>query len=169
MAIPMFNNKTPEVGVETYFTESLRSEFERSRLAKVTSKNDAQVIIEGTVKEIKFLSLVQVKGGETSDISAPQETLARADAPNPLPKDAVLTKEYATAVKIVISARKVSDNTILWEGDFNSQRNYRGPLLGTPGLSNSNPLYNQSARQDAVSKIAKDLMSEAHDRITENF
>lgn len=171
IAIPTFSNKTQEVGIETYFTEFLRMEFERSGLAKVTSKNDAQVVLEGVVTSTAFVGGVAITGGdaESKEIRTPTRIPGAPDNPNPLPKGTLLNKEYYSTVVVHIVARKVSDSSVLWEGDFTSQRQFFAPLIGLPGLNTANPLYINTARQDTVARIAKDLMSEAHDRLTENF
>jgi hypothetical protein len=178
VAVPLFVNKTQEVGVEAYFTESLRTEFERSKLAKVTSKTDAQVILEGTITSVQFTPTLLV-AAQPPDYSKPDQyqnleivapdTASATGKSNPLPANTILSKEYQTSVTVSIVARKVSDNTVLWRGDFSGQGIYAGPLIGTPSLNASNAIYNQSSRQTTVSRIAKDMMSEAHDRLTENF
>src|ERR1035437_6307494 len=48
VAIPMFENITQEVSVETYFAEDLHREFERSLFFKVTAKNHAQPLLPAT-------------------------------------------------------------------------------------------------------------------------
>jgi hypothetical protein len=170
VAIPLFLNKTQEAGIETHFTESLRMEFERSRLARVTSKNDAQVILEGTITATSYTGGVSITGGDQSskEIRTPYPVDGAANT-NPLPQGTFLNKEYYTTVTVRLVARKVSDNSVLWEGDFSSQRQFFAPLIGTPGINTANPLYMNTSRQETVARIAKDLMSEAHDRLTENF
>ncbi len=172
VSVPMFVNKTYEVGIETYFTESLRTEFERSKIAKITSKNDSQIILEGTITSVGFapglLVTDQPRDTEQPEIVAPDTSNPRGRS-NPLPSKTILSKEYSTTVTVRIIAKKVSDNTILWEGDFSGQGTYLGPLIGTPALNASDAIYNQNSRQITVSRIAKDMISEAHDRLTENF
>ncbi|MDZ4677931.1 MAG: LPS assembly lipoprotein LptE [Oligoflexia bacterium] len=172
VSVPMFINKTHEVGIESYFTESLRTEFERSKIAKITPKNDAQVILEGVVMSVSFTPglpvSAQSRETEQPAIVAPDTKDSRGRS-NPLPVNTILSKEYSTVVTVKVVAKKVSDNSILWEGTFNGQGAYLGPLIGTPGLNASDAIYNQNSRQSTVSRIAKDMMSEAHDRLTENF
>jgi hypothetical protein len=196
VAIPMFVNDTHEVGVESYFTQALRTEFERSRLARVTSKADAQVILEGTIKSVDFVPGVFVSGGTnteelTTPNPAPTPTIIPGPTPTPnpitgiaptatpipplpknsLPANTTLSKQYTASILVHIIARKVADNTILWTGDFTNSRVYLAPLIGDPrnGLNSANSIYNQSSRSLTAAALAKDMMSEAHDRITENF
>ncbi len=169
IAIPMFANKTSEVGAETYFTEALRVEFERSHLASVTSKADAQVILEGNIDSITFSPRVQVTAAG-KDLSSPRPPRSsNPDNRNPLPQGTVLNKEYVVTVTVAVVARKVADSQELWSGSFNGQKIYAAPLLGTPGISNSSPIYSQNYRVQTIAGLAREMMSEAHDRMTENF
>jgi hypothetical protein len=173
VAVPMFNNKSAEVSSETYFTESLRTEFERSKLASVTSRELAQVILEGTIDAINVLPVTTIDSS-SNDLSSPNPVinpLAPNDAPktNPMASGTLLSKEYSVNIGITLVARKMSDNTILWKGTFNSTRNFLAALLGKPDLAASNPIYNQAAKMDTIRQMATDMMSEAHDRLTENF
>ncbi|MCC6277631.1 MAG: hypothetical protein IT289_06935 [Oligoflexia bacterium] len=170
VAIPVFVNKTHETGVETYFSESLRVEFETSRLAKVTSKSEAQVILEGAITSVSFSPSIPFDSS-TKELVGPSSRFPddRTQNENTMPQFTVLSKEYITRVEVRITARKVSDNKVLWQGDFTGQRTYQAPLLGNPSVNDSNSIYNQRSRQDTVARLAAEMMSEAHDRITENF
>ena len=177
----MFTNETHEVGIEAFFTQNLRTEFERSRLAQLTSKADAQVILEGTILTLSFVPSVTIDSQSQTELVGPQSRQAPypvvpGGSPlpvngNPLPHGTVLSKLYTANLTVKIIARKVSDSSILWQGNFSGSRVYQAPLVGDPrnGLNSMNAIYNQSSRQLTVAAIAKDMMSEAHDRITENF
>lgn len=188
VAVPMFVNKTQEVGIEPYFTEALRTEFERSNAATVTNQVDAQLVLEGTILTVTYSPSIQISNSSTGLITPPSHQFSLpAPGPNgvgvqnvpqinPLPNAAVLNSQYQVVVTVRIVARKNSDSSVLWTSDFSSQRQYLAPLLGTPmldngtpGLNTAAPLYNQSSRNDTISRLAHDMMSEAHDRITENF
>lgn len=192
VSVPMFLNKTHEVGIETYFTEALRLEFERSDLAKVVDRKDAQVVLEGVITHLSIVPTLQAQP-DSSDLLTPDPINPATGQPypdpkalraggepektfNPLPKHTVLNKQYSVTLTVSVSARRASDHSILWSGNFTSTRPYNGPLLGTPtlldgtpGINTAAPLYNQVARQDTIARLAKDMMAEAHDRITENF
>ena len=177
VAIPVFQNKTSITGIESYFTQALRMEFERSGMSLVTSKADAQVILEGSVDTASF------NGSAPTSYSADPTGIQTPNAPpyptagyptgpaypNPLPLGATLNKTYTSNSMVTIVARKVSDNKVLWTSTFTSSRNYSAPLLGSPSLTGANALYNEISRTDTIQKQAKDMMTEAHDRLTENF
>lgn len=184
VSVPMFVNRTQEVGIEPYFTEALRTEFERSQAAHVTSEVDAQLVIEGTIISVIYTPTIQINYQSTGLISPTGHQFPGAPLPgatpalqtNTLPYTAVLNSQYQVVVTVRLNARKNSDHSILWTSDFVSQRQYLAPLLGlpslpngTPGLNTAAPLYNQTSRVETIALLAHDMMSEAHDRITENF
>ncbi|MCC7403852.1 MAG: LptE family protein [Bdellovibrionales bacterium] len=153
VAIPVFKNKTPEVGIETYFTNELIRQFARSGVARVVERSDAAVTLEGVIENLTF-----ERGAKST-----QKEITH------LPLGTVLTTEYRVLVTTRLRLRRNSDDKVLWESVFQSERPYFAPQLGSAGLNSSNALYNQSARHQNVFKIATDMMVEAHDRVTESF
>ncbi len=155
VAVPIFKNKTQEVGIENDFTNALIRQFERSQVAHIASKDVAPVRIDGTI--------------ETLVISGGAGGLQGGTANNPLPTDAVLRTEYKVVVMTRIQVRRQSDEKIIWEGAFSDQKNYQAPRIGEPIVNSANATYNQSMRHFTVTQLAEEMMSDAHDRITENF
>ncbi len=150
VAVPVFKNSTPEVGVEVYFTKSMIEELERGHIASITDKDNAQVIIEGEVVNIQY---------------AP----GSANTFSNLPPDVVLNQDYRILLDARIQARRKSDQKIIWSGDFKGEKSYPAPVVTTPNLNTVNPLYNHSSRHQNIEIMARDLMSEAYSRMTENF
>jgi hypothetical protein len=155
IAVPVFNNRTREAGLETDFTTALINEIERGGLAKVQDREDAQVVVEGRIENILYHAGTKVSQKD------PGYTL--------LPEGVVLAKEYRINAKIVIDLRRQSDQKIIWSGEFTGERRYAAPQITVEVSNTSNALYNHSARRNVVRALAKDLMVEAYDRITENF
>ena len=153
VAIPVFKNKTPEVGIETYFTNEMIRQLARSGVARVVGKNAASVTLEGVVEDLSF----------ERSAKATQNEIVH------LPLGAVLTTEYRILVTTRVRLRRNSDNKVLWESVFQNERAYFAPQLGSAGLNSANALYNQSARHQNIAKMAVDMMVEAHDRLTESF
>ena len=153
VAIPVFKNLTQEVGVEMPFTNALIRRFARSQVARVSDKETSPLTLEGTIRTIN------VNDG-------PKVT-------NPglitLPNNAVLTTEYRIVVGAHLILRRKSDEKVVWEGSFSSEKVYAAPRIGTPVLNSANATYNHSARMQTISLLAEEMMNEAHDRITENF
>jgi hypothetical protein len=156
VAIPIFKNLSDRVGIETDFTNALVLQFERSQVAQVTGKAMAPVRIDG---EITRVTVTGTGGG----------LFGGPDSTNPLPADAALWTEYQIDVYARISVRRQSDEKILWTSIFHEQKNYQSPQIGEPTVNSANATYNESALRHTLADLADDMMSEAHDRITENF
>jgi hypothetical protein len=156
IAVPMFKNKSNQVGIESDFTNALVLQFERSQVAQVTSKAVAPVRIDG---EIVKVTVSGTGGG----------LLGGTDPTNPLPTDAALWTEYQIDVDAVITVKRQSDEKVLWTSKFHEQKNYQSPRIGEPTVNSANATYNESALRHTLADLADDMMSEAHDRITENF
>lgn len=156
LAIPIFENQSDQVGIEVFFTNSLIREFERSRVARVSSTEEAPLALEGVVKGVQIDRAGLVTGGETSEIQN-------------LPANAVLATEYRLLVFVHLRLRRKSDRQIVWEGAFQKEGVYLAPRIGGEGINSANANYNKSAREQRIAQIAEEMMEEAHDRMTENF
>lgn len=157
IAVPVFQNATHETGVEVYFTNSIIREIERARVGRITDQNEAQVKLEGVVDSIQYIAESQIQQNE-SDATT-----------NFLPDQTILTTKYRILVTTTLRLRRISDQTILWEGSFTGERWYDAPKIGAAGINTANALYNHSARYQNIQSMAIDMMAEAHDRLTENF
>jgi len=162
VSIPTFSNRTSETGAEVAFTNALIREFERSRMAAVVPKNDAQVILEGTVMSVGY-------AGTQFPADDPDLVSPVTNTKTGLPQEVIFTKEYRVFVTIHLVARKTSDNSVLWESDVSGEKRYNAPLIFNSAINEANALYNSSARQQTINRMAEEMMSEAHDRLTENF
>ncbi len=153
MAIPIFKNKSTEVGVEPLFTNAMIRDIERSQAARVTDKETAPVILEGTITRIDTIQ------GATKD----SKNLVS------LPNDAVLVSDYRLRVFAQIILKRKSDEKVIWQGNFQNEKVYSAPVIGTAIVNSADATYNQSARMQAIALLAEEMMTEAHDRITENY
>lgn len=158
VSIPVFSNETELVGVETYFTNQLRRQFNRSKVAKVVKRTDAPVELKGSVRSISFIPGGQVAG--TADTENNQILL---------PDQTVLTTEYRVVVVSQVTLQRKSDGKVLWRSEFTDEKVYTVPQLGVEGVNSANALYNHSARHQAVEELAKNMMVVVHDQMTENF
>jgi hypothetical protein len=155
VSIPVFKNSTQEVGIEVPFTNAIIREIERSQIATVVPKAEAQVVLEGVVEKIQFDVANQVSCGTTGVCLVPSGT--------------ILNTEYRVTISTRLILRRVSDGRPLWSEAFSTQKSYLAPKIGIEGLNSANALYNHSARHENISAMAVDLMSEAYGRLTENF
>ena len=155
VAVPVFKNKTQEPGVEVYFTNALVREFERGGIGKVTSKQNAQTTLYGTIDSITYVPGTQIEAGQ--------------DAGSGLPSNTVLTTDYRILLQTTLVLVRNSDGKVLWQGGFGGEKSYLSPKIALPSLNSANATYNQSARFQNIQVLANDLMNEAHSRVTENF
>jgi len=154
VSVPVFKNRTPEVGLEAYFTKSMVEEIERGHIASVVGRDDSQVVIEGEIIDVQY------NRGATINKEAGFANM---------PEDTELAKEYRIVVTTVVKVRRRSDDTVIWEGSFSNERRYPAPQITREAESSMNPLYNHSSRHQNIELMAKDLMAEAYSNMTENF
>lgn len=159
VAVPIFKNKTSEPKIEVFFTNSLRRELFRAREVKVTDEKTAPITIDGVIDSVSF-----VQGAPVEGVGSDTE----GDIPT-LPAGAILTTDYRIYVTTTLAVRRNSDNKVLWRGSFTNERSYLAPQIGTESINSSNALYNQSARLQNIEIMAKEMMREAYNRMTENF
>lgn len=154
VAVPVFKNRTPEVGLEAYFTKSMVEEIERGHIASVVNREDSQVVIEGEITDVSY-----AKGAAISK---------EAGFSN-MPEDTELSKEYRIFVVTLVKVRRRSDDKVIWEGSFSNERRYPAPQITRESETSLNALYNHSSRHQNIELMAKDLMAEAYSNMTENF
>ncbi len=156
VSVPVFQNKTKTVGIEAFFTRSMIDEIERSRLGQVTDREESQVIIEGTLNSVEL-----IKGSEVS-----RDTGGNFAE---LPEGATLAREYRVIVRSTILLRKTSDMSVLWTSSFTGERRYPAAIVTRQVINTVNPLYNQNAQIESIRIVARDLVAEAFEQMTENF
>ncbi|MEQ1876874.1 MAG: LPS assembly lipoprotein LptE [Bdellovibrionia bacterium] len=154
VSVPVFKNGTAETGIESYFTGAMIEELERHGLADVTNEDDSQVVVRGTIQSIRY-----ERGAYQSG-----DLLTSAGVP-----DAVLAKEYYINVNAEVKLIRRSDQKVLWSSTFDGRRLYQAPQITTKGLNSANSLYNHSARLQNIATMAKEMMEQAHNHMTENF
>lgn len=137
------------------FTNSLIQEFQRSRVARVVDNSLSEVAVIGEINSVSYLPGAKRTAGDSSALYLPSGT--------------VLASEYRILLKVTVKVVRQADGTELWSGGFEGERTYQAPLVTLAGVNSVNPLYNLSARRQNIDVMSLDLMSEAHDRITENF
>ena len=153
VAIPMFTNSSMEVNVENQFTNALRLEFERSKIAQIVPAKDAQAVIYGKIDSLEV---------EIDPNSRVQE-LAYS------PTHTVLSTQYRVRMTISLVLKQKDNGKVFWSGKVTNEKVYSAAQVTLAGLNSANPLYNQSAKIENIAALARDMMAEGHDRITENF
>ncbi len=155
VAIPMFKNRSSEVGIEPFFTNSLIRRFSRSEVARVTEKDSSPLILLGSIEAVQTINGPSINNGSRQATD--------------LPNQVVLITEYRLLVKTNIVLKRKSDDKIMWQGNFSNQKVYASPRVGSDVINSANATYNQSVKMETISLLADEMMAEAHDRMTENF
>lgn len=150
VSVPVFKNLTSEPGAGMDFTDALIREFERSRVGRVTDQNLSEVEITGTVSSLALEGL-------------------NKDERSGLPAGAVLASEYRVSLVVDIVLVRRSDKTVLWNGQVSGAKTFPAAQITATGVNTANPLYNLSSKRRTIQLLAKEMMIEAHDRMTENF
>lgn len=154
VAVPVFENKTNIIGIESAFTNSMIEELVRSSSVQVVSQENAEAVIEGRITDVEF-----VKG---ADIAANSDS-------NKLPSGTYVTGSYTVHVYVNIRLRRRSDNKILWVRNLSGVKSFNTAKVGSPTINTVNALYNHSARLITIDSIAKELMLKAQSYMTEEF
>tara|TARA_B100001248_G_scaffold219808_1_gene175434 strand:+ start:3378 stop:3929 length:552 start_codon:yes stop_codon:yes gene_type:complete len=150
VAIPLFKNKTQEVGAEIYFTNALIEEIARNPKSNVTSQEYAEVVLEG----------------EISNLSLQGEGLA--SLPN-LPTETELNSSYRMDIIVHLRLRRKSDQEVIWTKSFSGQRTFASAKITSFPANSANPIYNYSAVHEKLKVIAQQMMSQAYLSLTESF
>ena len=165
--VKMFENRTSDVGVEAGFTQALMVELERAGFIAVTSKNAAELILEGTVLNITSNpGSITVPFRQVNHVGSAQQC---ENADGICTYDAPYADLYILNVSANLRAVRAVDKSVVWQTSISRSKNFRGALLTRQGVRSSNVLYNQSRKKQTIQLIAKDMMREAFDRLTENF
>lgn len=153
--IPLFINDSGEVGVETVFTNSLKTEALKSKY--VTIKNDekdAEAILRGRITGISVVAV---------------ESVIEAKNTKYLPTETVIATQYTVSATLSLQLTRKGSSAILWSGEFQQATNYSAPQITLPVINTSNALYNHSAKRQTLDALSKEMMQAAFDRMVENF
>ncbi len=163
LAIPVFKNKTQIVGIEPYFTNAIREEFDRSKIARIVNKGQAPVVLNGVIIGAQIVRGVPTPG--EYDIKTKKDTRGIAR----LPKNTALSTELRVIVSSDMELVRSSDKKVLWRGSFQNEIVYSAARIGTAVVNSANANYNDSIFYQKVAELSLVMMEEAHDRVTENF
>jgi hypothetical protein len=100
IAIPTFTNETYEPGIETIVTNALLKEFIKDRRVKILGQDEADAVMEGTVRSFNTSSVAYDPAG--------------------------LVLEYRTWVTVDIIVKRTRRGEVLWsERDLSESDTYR--------------------------------------------
>lgn len=152
--VPVFTNSSQEPGIEIAFTNSLIQEIEKNKVAAVRKEGGAPTLLKGEILSINYKPTGPIQKGQKAPL---------------LPDGAVLATSYRVLVVTRLQLVEKASGRVLWASDFDAESSYTAPQVTMARVNTVNPLYNLSARRRILESMARDLMIEAHDRMTENF
>ena len=140
IAIPYFENKTFEAEAVTIFTYAVVNEFVESKRLKVENIDKADLVLYGTVKELKENSV-----GYSSDDKA---------------------REYRIWATLELSLEEKSTGTVLWKREKLTHDNeYLSADLSAGGEITET----EASKTRALVILAEDLAERIHDSIVQGF
>ena len=153
--IPLFKNDSPELGVESSFTNALKTEALKSKFVEL--KNDeegVEAILQGRIISVDIIA---------------DESVIEAKNTKYLPAETVIATQYKVSVGVVLTLTRKGSSEILWSGSFKEQSNYSAPQITLPVINTANSLYNHSAKRQTLNTLSRDMMQAAFDRMLEDF
>jgi len=135
IAIPYFKNKTFEPELEAIFTQAFVNEFVESRRLRVVSREQADVILFGTIKHLY-----------EDTISYDRDDKAQ---------------EYRLRVSMELVLEERQAGTVLWK-----RTNLRHAEEHSVDLS---IVVSETAKREALQRLAEDLAERVHDSIMQGF
>jgi hypothetical protein len=162
--IEMFQNQSQLVGLEAQFSRALTQLFQRSGFAVVENKEAAELIIQGDIFNAEVVGGASIPSFVAKNYSSPdvtQRTSTRYQAP--------FFSSYTVRVSVNIKAIRSRDKQLIWQTTQTGAETFQGSRLKRQGLRSSNVLYNQARKKETVKTIARDMMNDVFDRLTENF
>lgn len=153
--IPLFKNDSTEVGVESFFTNALKSEALRSKFVRLKNEeSEAEAVLQGKITSIEIIA---------------DESVIEAKNTTYMPSETVLATQYRVIVNVDMALKRRGSSAVLWSGNFRQETNYSAPQITLPGINTANALYNTSARRQTLDAMSKEMMQAAFDRMLENF
>lgn len=153
IAVPTFQNKTYEPGLELSFTDRLRGEVARgSGVALALDSKNADAVFSGEVLSFRAIPTVLVPLPSVPGTSGGSQ-------------DRRLPTRYRAIVEVRVSLVSVTTGEVLWEDRLEGTEEYDSGQA-PEGFE---PLAREAQQQAAISAIAADLMREAYDRMLTDF
>ena len=162
--VEMFKNQTKELGLESQFQKALANELQRSGFAIVTNRNQAEVIIKGDVLAASVMGTASESSFKSRDFSNSDPTLRTTRN-----FQAPFFITYNLKMMANVRAIRSRDKQLIWQSTLSGSQTFQSARLRAEGLRSSNVLYNEARKKETIKLVAKEMMSDAFDRLTENF
>ncbi len=162
--VELFDNPTKELGLEADFAHALTQELERSGFAIVTNRDSAELIIKGDILSVDIVGKGSDPNFVSKDFSG--NTIATRTA---TPYSASFFTAYSINIAVNLRAVRSRDKQLVWQSTFSGSEAFQSARLKRQGVRSSNVLYNEARKKQTIKLIAQQMMSDAFDRLTENF
>jgi hypothetical protein len=152
--IPVFTNNTDEVGAEAVFTNALIRELESRGELRVTDREAAQAVLEGTINAIR-----------SSHTAYTDPNFRGLQSYRRIPA------EYEVVVDVSLRLIEKSSGRVLWGNSFSSFQRLAAPISRTyshEGAS-STGLITQSIIDSSYGNLARNIMRDVYDDMVEIF
>jgi hypothetical protein len=145
IAIPYFENKTYEPGLDAVFTYAFTNQFIETGRLKVVGVDEAELVLRGTIKRVDFHSLAM-----TPD------------------KRALEWRIWATA-QVIVEERKTG--RVLWKrGALRHAEEYRTTDQAVDNATKTDELQlDEADKQRAFRDLAADMAEQVHDGLLQGF
>lgn len=163
--VELFKNPTKEIGLEAQFSQALIHELERSGFASVSSKDAAEIIIKGDI----LSATVTGQGADSSNFITKDYSSADLTKRSSETYTASYFTAYVVQVAVNLRAIRSRDKQMIWQTTLSGSKGFQASRLKRQGLRSSNVLYNEARKKQTIKLVAKEMMSDAFDRLTENF
>jgi len=152
--IPVFDNKTQEVGSEIVFTNALIRELVSHGESVVSEKGEGVLELRGTVTQVSRTVEVQSAAG-TRGLQAYQR----------------VPDQIGVRAFVRIEAVDPKTGVVKWARDFSSYRRVSAPLnrMTDSESPSSLGLTTESLIENSYSLIARDMMRDVYDSMVEVF
>lgn len=152
--VPVFDNKTQEVGSEIFFTNALIRELVSHGEVVVPEKKEGILELRGTVTQVSRLVEVQSAAG-LKGLQAYQR----------------IPDQIGVRAFVHIELFDPKTNTVKWAREFSSYRRVSAPLDRTTDSASPSSLglITESLIENSYALIARDMMRDVYDSMVEVF
>ena len=160
--VPVFTNRTPEIGAERVFTDAFIREMQSRGQMLITSRKPGAYELRGTVSSIQY---------SPTNLTPTTNTPVMTGAENGLMPYRRLPTEVMVEATVQLELVDPKDGRVMWSGNFSNYRRVAGVLSRTFDYQapSSLAILQQSLIEAQYSGIARDIMRDAYDAMVELF
>ncbi|MBI2608729.1 MAG: hypothetical protein HYW47_03920 [Deltaproteobacteria bacterium] len=156
VAVPTFENKTYEAGIENAFTQALKYELLKSGHVRIVKVEEAEAIIQGNVA-----SFIVTPSGSTKKYNF-QNNSQRGEK--------LLETGYIATVSLDIQVISQKNQEVLWSYSLSKSEAYSvNPDKLTDNENDQPHLSNEINQREAIRELAENMMEEVHEQLFMGF